>query len=197
MNKLKLTALLISTALLLSACKHRPVGEDDTVSEATIAVVAEAVEESECECEVCVGDGRIYVEHPLGAYNGSIMCNVATCFELELTERAVQLIVDLDNDYDNAVEQIRFEPSPRRDFKGWRTRHELSYLEWQFGGCGDDLLWIEQVSAGSIREEHPFASFALRVYFCEEYKLHNIYVEFVNINGEWWINNLYKAGHGS
>jgi len=152
-----------------------------------------------CECNVCeslfLNQGTPnFIVHPRGASDGRILHNSNSCSDLQLVERAIKLFVDLDSDFNDTVEQIKFGYSPYAEkfinyYSGIYSIEE--YISSVFE---NDLLKILNVNIYQTNEEnleYPLFITNLYVSFEQWGRADGICVEFAKINGEWVVNNLY------
>jgi hypothetical protein len=207
--------ILLATLIWLTACsKPQPPIDDDT-SETTEHSQATATEpyttnepktlepqitNSEkfiCECEICAGksmndngvNANLFghdIFFAFGFYN--VEC-VAENEKFILAKRAVKLLVDLDNDYENTIEQIRFEPTQFRD-------------EWVSGVCFVENVFnsdnnIESIFLAYPLYDIPKLHIRIGVNFHNTLDVTYICVVFVEEDDdEWVIVNVYDSSMG-
>ena len=120
--------LLLAMLIVVVGCAERSVNNNvvgDRTEKVTIALITEPtiqtattttiedINEILCGCEVCKNHG-IFVEHYLGRayqngvfYEGKVWLSLYSCSDFYFAELALQLVTDLYNDYEEAIEQIK------------------------------------------------------------------------------------------
>lgn len=150
-----------------------------------------------CDCDICESllSGEYSIEHPLSGRTGKITTNARSCTDLQLVKKAIYLFIDLDNDFDNTINQIKFGHSPYAE-KFLNINSELNsiadYVSLVFE---NDLYAILNINIEyDLGEAFEPPLFIINFYtsFKQRGRADGLCVEFIEIDGEWMVNNLYS-----
>ena len=154
-------------------------------------------DEPPCECGRCWrGYEWGLIEDPLSG-EGISVCKNLTCtnteltqMDIELAQRAAQLLFDLDRDYENAIGQIKFGKSECID--RYNSSRDYNPRDFVKRIHNNTLTEIWQIIILHIQND---GTLPMHIYvFFEEYETKaEIGVEFLEEDGEWIINNVYSG----
>jgi hypothetical protein len=152
-----------------------------------------------CKCNICeelsLNQGnQNFIGHPLGASDGKISHNSRSCSDLKLIKRAIELFVDLNYNFDDSIKQIEFGYSPYAE--EWINYNGGISIEGYISSVFKNDLWAilnANIYHGK-GEEFKSTLFIINLYISFEQweRADGICVEFVKIDDEWVVNNLYS-----
>ena len=198
MKKL-LTLISITTIVATTACSNPGEGDNDVLS-ATVEAQTSVAETSATTFDEPNKPEKITVEAYLNGEKITIPVGGFPSYDseeveeyLHFAQRAVDLLVGLDNDFDAAIGEIKFGFSEHIENNGeWG----MDYVLRRFND-NSNLISISDVSF--LRFDSNFENLlyiSIKTGFSNMDRATWTCIEFVKENGEWIINNLHDSTQG-